>query len=296
MRTASWLAASVLLLAPLTSATAADPDLRLEWTVDADRDRIAVVIDNTTAEPLPEWDVTVPFSHLVTDVDGAISVQEDDWLTLSGNGPLGPGAEHIITLQVSELGDASWSPTSCTTMVGRCLVVSTAALADQDPTPEPKPEPSPTQSSTAPASPSPDPSNEAVPSPTTSIPAVPGGSLRLSYRVLADWGERQSVVVAVTNTGPAATEDWQVTVPADVVVTEMWNAVSWSGGGSVRAGNTRWNGYLAPGESLEFGFIASPGGSAPWVGCEARVDGLPVPCEIQPATSWVAYPELPAQW
>ena len=102
--------------------------------------------------------------------------------------------------------------------------------------------------------------------------------------------------MSVTNAGALATQDWTVEIPAGVSVRSLWGAQSLSGGGTIRAGDAGWNGYLAPGDTVEFGFTALPGRNAEWRECRAQVDSREAECSISAADSWLGYPQFPIQW
>jgi hypothetical protein len=76
----------------------------------------------------------------------------------------------------------------------------------------------------------------------------------------------------------------------------MWGAESLSGGGSIRAKNVAWNGYLAPGDTIEFGFTALPGRNTEWLECQATVDEFVADCTVAAADTWLGYPRWPTQW
>lgn len=249
----------VLLAAP---AHADHSGLDVAWVItDASAGAVQVRVHNGTARNLSGWEATVPFSQPVTDVSGAISIQDAEHLTLSSQETLPVNTDAVVQLKVAPLGTAVASPSWCSSIGISCRV------REQSPTP-----------------------------PTEQTPGTISGHLTLSYRVLQDWGSGQSVVMSVRNNGARATSQWQVEVPAGVHVDGIWGAEGLSGGGVIRAASIDTNGYLAPGEAIEFGFDVMPGGNSEWSACHALVDGLPASCGIAAADSWTTYPELPSQW
>lgn len=255
---------------PLSAAEAdADPaaDIAVSWQVTGDTvaPSITAVVNNESETALPAWQVTLGFPHLVTDVAGAISVQDDSRLTLSSDQALAAGAQTTVRLSVSALGEESMAAQWCATPAGNCRL-----LMDMP--------------------------SSGNPTPSTESSRSPSASLEVTYRVDQDWGSGQSVVMSVTNQGSAATRSWGVDIPAGVRVDSMWNAESVSGDGDIRAVNADWNGYLAPGDTIEFGFVVLPGSNAEWRECRAWADESPADCGISAADSWSRYPELPDQW
>lgn len=270
------LAASIAVLAggltPVSAlesdtGSASDSDIAVSWQVedDAAAPVIRAVVSNGSDTGLPAWQVTLGFPHLVTDVSGAISVQDESRLTLSSDQALGAGAETTVRLSVSALGSEPLAAQWCETPAGTCRLLLDVPATGK-------------------------------PAPSTGSSRSPAASLEVTYRVDQDWGSGQSVVMPVTNQGSAATRSWGVDIPAGVRVDSMWNAVSVSGGGDIRAVNADWNGYLAPGDTIEFGFVVLPGGNPEWRECPAWADESAVDCGISAANSWSRYPELPDQW
>lgn len=295
---------ALLLAATPSVAAATDGGAVVGWQVSQDGERPTVVatITNTSSTDWNGWRVTLPLSHPVSSVSGAISVQESDQLTLSSDRLVPAGDATVVQLRLVRLSEGSLTPSWCASPPAGCDV-----LAAEPPAPTLSPSASPS-SSQRDSSPSPSPSDatseEQGEAQSTTTPSAPGAadgrmgesSLRLSYRVARDWGSGQSVVMSVTNVGTAATDRWVVEIPADVSVESMWGAESLSGGGSIRAKNLGWNGYLAPGDTIEFGFTALPGRNPEWQECQATVDEFGADCTVAAADTWLGYPRWPIQW
>ncbi|MFN8126276.1 MAG: cellulose binding domain-containing protein [Candidatus Nanopelagicales bacterium] len=250
----------VLAVALSVAPARADEGLSLTWHVDAlEPLTVELTVTNESDRVLTGWDVSVPFPHLVTDVTGAVSVQDDRELTLSSLRELAPGASTTVHLRVAALGPAPLGPASCTT---RAPLDCTVAANSDEP--------------------------RALPSPSPSV--APSAQLELDYRVVDDWGSGQSVEVSVTNASATAADTWSVAIPAGVHVVSLTGAASTSGGGVIRAVG---HDYLAPGDTVAFTATVEPGRSAAWTECRAVIDGYPAGCTITAADSWLRYPELP---
>jgi poly(hydroxyalkanoate) depolymerase family esterase len=102
-------------------------------------------------------------------------------------------------------------------------------------------------STTPPTSPPP-----TSPPPTTSPP----GACHVSYANASEWAGGFTANVTVINTGNAAINGWTLTFtfPGDQKVTTAWNATVSQSGSSVTAANVSYDGAIAPGGSVSFGF------------------------------------------
>lgn len=142
------------------------------------------------------------------------------------------------------------------------------------PTPTPSPTPSPTGSPSADAAPSPadDPTSQDVAPPAP----VPAGACTARYRVTNRWpgGYQAEVTVTATTDG---VEGWAVswTQPDGVgAPTEVWGATLTSSGGSLRAEDVGWNGWVPEGQSVVFAFQGGADGDGdlrePSLSCSRR--------------------------
>jgi len=96
----------------------------------------------------------------------------------------------------------------------------------------------------------------------------PGGTAgcTASASVQSEWQEGYVVQVVVRNSGDAQISRWTVTadLPSGHEVVNGWNAAFSSSGGTLTASSLGWNGDLAPGQEVSFGFQANrSGGAAP---------------------------------
>jgi poly(hydroxyalkanoate) depolymerase family esterase len=94
--------------------------------------------------------------------------------------------------------------------------------------------------------------------PPTSPPPSGSGTCRVGYTVNA-WNSGLTAEVRITNTGTTAVSGWALgfTLPTGQAVTSGWNATISPTSGAVTARNVSYNGTLAPGESVGFGFQAT---------------------------------------
>ena len=117
----------------------------------------------------------------------------------------------------------------------------------------PSPSPSPTTSPSP--SPSPSQSPSASPSPA---PSTGAGSCKVSY-TKTDWPGGLSANVIITNTGSTPVNGWTLafTFPGDTKATNPWSAVITQTGSAVHATNLSYNGTIAVGGNVSFGFNGS---------------------------------------
>ncbi|WP_320781050.1 cellulose binding domain-containing protein [Streptomyces sp. CRN 30] len=91
----------------------------------------------------------------------------------------------------------------------------------------------------------------------------PSGACSVTYTVTNQWSGGFQADVKVTNTGTAAWNGWSLgwTFPNGQKVTQMWNAEHTASGSSVTAKNVGWNGNVAAGSSVAFGFTGEWSGT-----------------------------------
>ncbi|MFF7733192.1 glycosyl hydrolase family 18 protein [Streptomyces sp. NPDC007984] len=94
-------------------------------------------------------------------------------------------------------------------------------------------------------------------------PAQAATSATASYAKTQDWGSGFEGKWTVKNTGTTALSSWTVEwdFPSGTSVTSAWDADVTSSGTHWTAKNKSWNGTLAPGASISFGFNGSGTGS-----------------------------------
>ncbi|MFD0223975.1 glycosyl hydrolase family 18 protein [Streptomyces hirsutus] len=117
-------------------------------------------------------------------------------------------------------------------------------------------------------------------------PAQAATSATATYAKTQDWGSGFEGKWTVKNTGTTALNSWTVEwdFPSGTSVTSAWDADVTSSGNHWNAKNKSWNGTLAPGASISFGFNGS-GTGAP-AGCKLNggsCDGTSVPGDAAPS-------------
>lgn len=94
----------------------------------------------------------------------------------------------------------------------------------------------------------------------------PTGACAVTYKITNQWPGGFQADVQLTNTGPSAWSGWSLNwaFPNGQTVAQMWNAEHTRDGSSVTAKNVAWNGGVAAGSSVAFGFTGS------WTGSNGR--------------------------
>ncbi|MCQ8768866.1 glycosyl hydrolase family 18 protein [Streptomyces telluris] len=107
----------------------------------------------------------------------------------------------------------------------------------------------------------------------TAAPAHAAPSATATFVKTSDWGTGFQAEWTVKNTGTTAITAWTVEwdFPSTTTVGAYWDALLTSSGSHHTAKNREYNGTIAPGASVTFGFVGS-GDGAP-TGC--RLDGGP---------------------
>ncbi|MEU3961047.1 glycoside hydrolase family 18 chitinase [Streptomyces buecherae] len=117
-------------------------------------------------------------------------------------------------------------------------------------------------------------------------PAQAAESATATYVKAADWGSGYEGRWTVKNTGDTTLNSWTVEwdVPSGTTVGSGWDATITGSGSHYTAKNLSWNGTLAPGASVTFGFNGT-GGGAP-TGCKLNggsCDGSTQPGDTPPS-------------
>jgi chitinase len=93
---------------------------------------------------------------------------------------------------------------------------------------------------------------------TAPPPPSAGGAVKVE--ITSDWGSGYTANVTITNTTTATLNPWQLGWTFDGQVTSIWNAkVAARSGESWTVSPESWNGSIAPGASVSFGFNGTPG-------------------------------------
>ncbi|MER7183609.1 cellulose binding domain-containing protein [Streptomyces hyaluromycini] len=88
---------------------------------------------------------------------------------------------------------------------------------------------------------------------------TPSGACSVSYTVTNQWTGGFQADVRLTNTGSTAWSSWSLgwSFPNGQTVGQLWNADWTQSGAAVTARNVSWNGTVAPGSSVSFGFTGT---------------------------------------
>ncbi|SCL13614.1 esterase, PHB depolymerase family [Micromonospora nigra] len=133
------------------------------------------------------------------------------------------------------------------------------------PPPSTPPPSTPPPSTPPPSTPPPTTPPPTTPPPSTPPPSTPPpstGQCRVSYTVNA-WNTGLTTAITVTNTSTRAVDGWSLAfpLPAGQTITNGWNATYAPSSGAVTARNLSYNGVIAPGGSVGFGFQATHTGT-----------------------------------
>ncbi|MFJ8591292.1 cellulose binding domain-containing protein [Streptomyces sp. NPDC093598] len=92
---------------------------------------------------------------------------------------------------------------------------------------------------------------------------TPTGACKVTYKVTSQWSGGFQADVQLTNTGTSAWNGWSLgwTFPDGQKLTQAWNAGATQSGAAVTAKNVGWNGTVAAGSSVSFGFTANWSGT-----------------------------------
>ncbi|MEU0101750.1 glycoside hydrolase family 18 chitinase [Streptomyces sp. NPDC006267] len=117
-------------------------------------------------------------------------------------------------------------------------------------------------------------------------PASAATSATATYTKKSDWGSGFEGQWTVKNTGTTALSSWTIEwdFPSGTAAGSAWDATVTSSGNHWTAKNLSWNGTVAPGASVSFGFNGTGSGSP--TGCKlngASCDGGSVPGDNPPS-------------
>ncbi|WP_327592845.1 cellulose binding domain-containing protein [Streptomyces chartreusis] len=95
---------------------------------------------------------------------------------------------------------------------------------------------------------------------------APTGACTVTYRITNQWSDGFQADVQLSNTGSSAWDGWSLgwSFADGQRITQLWNAEYTQSGSAVTARNVSWNGGVAAGSSVSFGFTGS------WSGTNAR--------------------------
>ncbi|GAB4179888.1 MAG: hypothetical protein Fur0032_20650 [Terrimicrobiaceae bacterium] len=194
--------------------------------------QVEVNVTNTTLKTATDWRVEIPFPGQITSIwnasiassrSGVFVIRPAAW-----NRSLKPGEKTSFGFVGSP---GSYTPTGAQWFPG--------------PGPDPAPTPAPTP----------------VPTPGGNESVVTIGSAEIRYRVTQDWGNGFQSEIRILNTGSTALNGWILSFDLGAQIGSAWDArVEAQAGNTKRASGLSYNTNIAPGGSVVFGFVASPGG------------------------------------
>ncbi|MER7622782.1 glycoside hydrolase family 18 chitinase [Streptomyces sp. NPDC126503] len=122
-------------------------------------------------------------------------------------------------------------------------------------------------------------------------PAEAATSATATYTKTQDWGSGFGASWTIKNTGTTTLTSWTVEwdYPTGTSVTSAWDATVTNSGNHWTAKNVGWNGTLAPGASISFGYNGA-GSGAP-TGC--KINGAPCDGTSQPGDAAPSAPGTP---
>ncbi|MEU5766343.1 cellulose binding domain-containing protein [Streptomyces asoensis] len=92
---------------------------------------------------------------------------------------------------------------------------------------------------------------------------APSGACAVTYTITNQWSGGFQADVRLTNTGTGAWSGWSLgwSFPGGQTVSQLWNADYTQSGAAVTARNVGWNGNVAAGSSVAFGFTGTWSGT-----------------------------------
>ncbi|MGW2914635.1 cellulose binding domain-containing protein [Streptomyces asoensis] len=95
---------------------------------------------------------------------------------------------------------------------------------------------------------------------------APSGACAVTYTITNQWSGGFQADVRLTNTGTSAWSGWSLgwSFPGGQTVSQLWNADYTQSGAAVTAKNVGWNGNVAAGSSVAFGFTGT------WTGTNGK--------------------------
>jgi hypothetical protein len=96
-------------------------------------------------------------------------------------------------------------------------------------------------------------------------PAQAAGGISATFSKDSDWGTGYQGKFTITNGSASAISSWTVAfdLPSGVTMGTFWDTLITTSGQHVTAKNREYNGTVAPGASVTFGFVANGGSGAP---------------------------------
>ena len=118
----------------------------------------------------------------------------------------------------------------------------------------------------------------------TVLPPSSGSvSATASFSIVSAWNTGFQASVTLTNTGSSPITNWILQFNFAATITQIWNATVQSHSGSLYViDNAGYNSAIAPGQSVSFGFLGSPGG-IPASPTNYILDGTPINVSVPPS-------------
>ncbi|GII91471.1 glycosyl hydrolase family 18 protein [Sinosporangium siamense] len=119
---------------------------------------------------------------------------------------------------------------------------------------------------------------------------VPGAAFAAAptatFTKQGDWGSGWQGSYTIRNNGTAPMTSWKVEfdLPAPIAVGSFWDASLTRAGQHFTFSNLSWNGTIAPGGSVSFGFLGQPGGTAAEPQ-NCKLNGAPCGGDITPPSA-----------
>lgn len=205
----------------------------------------------------------------------------------SGNNAL-PGNFSIkgVKCTIANSGQSTPTPTftptptstptpTTTTLPTLTPTPTTTALPTLTSTPTTTALPTLTPTPTSTALPTLTPTPTATPKPTTSPTPVPLANCEVNYQIAAQWDTGFTAAIKIRNNATALTS-WKLAwdMPNNQKITNLWNGQYTQNGAHVEVANAGWNGQIASGGSVEFGFNGNYSGSNPIPGTVSLNGGI----------------------
>jgi chitinase len=228
-----------------------------------------VEVTNTTGKSLSDWRLDFTMTPQVTSIwNASVASRTGTKNVIKGaswNKTLAPGAKATFGF-VAQPGNFKTLPTD---FVLRDATDSPTATPTPSPTPTPKPSPTatPKPSPTPTPTPTPTPKPSATPTPSPTPSPTPGnpnttvqvGAVRVTFTVTQDWISGFQGEFKLTNTGSQTITNWKLAFDYAPQISSAWDAAVTSSGNRHTAVPMTWNASIAPGSTVSFGFLASPG-------------------------------------
>jgi len=255
----------------------------------------SVTVHNDTGAALNGWTLAWTFAdnQQITSLWNGVLAQQGKAVTVSDagwNANLPHNGAVSFGFNASYVGNNT-APTLFT-LNGIACTWGGAATPTVTPTPSPTatsnpltatPTHTPTATATAPGQTSPTPTPTPTPTATATASATPtppaSAACDVRFAYVNDWGTGFVADVVLTNRSGVALSGWELawTFPGNQRIGNIWNAVHSQTGQTVTARNAGWNGVVAHGAAVTFGFTGSYSG----------VNGAPIdftlngaPCSI----------------